>query len=251
MFLGHTNMTAATLTTNFAANYTGGNTRVLNRKNVALPNMAPTNPTDPTVFFVDIPFDTPFAVSANRNLLLQVNQRGNSNNNGIFTYPLDAHSGDNSVTRLWGTGGTGTLGNNYGLILCFKSSSGGGGGAVPRLVNSGLPRLGQSYGLDISQAAPNSVGLLFYGFSNSTWMGLPLPFDLAVLGAPGCLIHASGEIIEIFLTNAAGLGSKNNNVPNDPNLCGGVLFNQAWVFDPTANAVGFVATNAGRAVHGN
>jgi hypothetical protein len=180
---------------------------------------------------------------------LQVNQRGNSNNNSSFTYPLDAHSGDNTVSRLWGTGGTGSLGQNYGLILCFKR--GKSSGAVPVLAAGGPPRLGQSYSLDITQAKPNSVGLLFYGFSSVTWMGLPLPFDLAVLGAPGCRIFASGEIIEVFLTNAAGQGSKNNNVPNDPNLCGGVLYNQAWVFDPTANAVGFVASNAGRATHGN
>jgi hypothetical protein len=64
-------------------------------------------------------------------------------------------------------------------------------------------------------------------------------------------VLASGEIVLIVLTDATGNGTHNASVPNDPNLCAASLFNQVFVFDPTANSLGFVATNAGRATIGN
>jgi hypothetical protein len=135
------------------------------------------------------------------------------------------------------------------LILCFKTS--GGGGAIPQLTANGVPKIGASYQLVVNQAKTNSIGLLFFGFSKTTWSGIPLPFSLAVVGAPGCNVLASGEIVVVVNTNAAGIGTYNANVPNDPNLCKGILYNQVFVFDPTANSLGFVATNAGESIHGN
>ena len=54
-----------------------------------------------------IPFSTPFAVSATQNLLVEIRQTGNSSGNQSFSYPLDAVSGNNTTTRLYGTGKTG------------------------------------------------------------------------------------------------------------------------------------------------
>jgi hypothetical protein len=118
------------------------------------------------------------------------------------------------------------------------------------LQNNGLPKLGGSYKLELSRAVANSVALLFFGFSDSTWNGIPLPFDLAGLGAPGCKILASGHIVLVVPTDANGLATHDAGVPNDQNLCGGAVYNQMWVFDPQANQLGFAGTNAGKAVMG-
>ncbi|MCA8969647.1 MAG: hypothetical protein KDC95_07685 [Planctomycetes bacterium] len=116
--LSMTSYTAATLTNTFATNHTATPTTVINKKKIVLPNMG-SAPTNPDTVLVSFPFDTPFPIIASQNLLVDVNQTGNSNNNSLTTYRLDAFNGDTTTTRLYGTSATGTLGRNYGLAMCF------------------------------------------------------------------------------------------------------------------------------------
>ena len=73
-------MTPATLTSTFANNFDrAAPVNVFPRANFSLPNMPSTRSTDPTVFFVQIPFATPFiwpASGGGMNLLLEVISRG-------------------------------------------------------------------------------------------------------------------------------------------------------------------------------
>jgi hypothetical protein len=133
--------------------------------------------------------------------------------------------------------------------MCFRSQ--GGPGAVPLLSNSGVPSLNNSFKVDLGQAVPSSVSLLFFGLSDSNWNGLPLPFDLTPFGAPGCRVLAAGHVIDIVATDANGFGSHTYNVPNTQSLVGGIFYNHHVVFDPQANQLGFVTTRGGRGQIGN
>jgi hypothetical protein len=37
----------------------------------------------------------------------------------------------------------------------------------------------------------SSSPIIFYGFTDTSWSGVPLPFDLSVLGSPGCFVYQS------------------------------------------------------------
>ena len=120
-----------------------------------------------------------------------------------------------------------------------------GSGAFPALAATGTPQLGGSYSVDLSGAAPGTVAVLFTGTSNTSWLGIPLPLDLTVAGAPGCFLLASGTLITSTATNGNGQASQLLALPQDPTLCGAQLFQQWLVFDPIANTLGFAFSNGG------
>ena len=118
------------------------------------------------------------------------------------------------------------------------AGSGGGGSAVPLLAVSGLPKLGTTYGLDVSSARGLAPALFFVGVSRTTWLGLPLPLVLTGLGAPMCTVLASGEVQIAASTSAAGTATLPLQVPNVPGLLTRHLYHQVLVVDPAANALG-------------
>jgi hypothetical protein len=264
MWLGYTTYDHNSLTNVYATNATMPLVYVLGRKMVQLPNMPPSNPTNPQEFFIQIPFDRPFpwAQQPSLNLLIEVRQWGNSNNNSIFTFPLDAHSGT-TTTRLYASGSpgatSGTLGVGYGHVMCFLDKvkvsgqatafgkgcpgTGGPGNAVPVLAAVTRPVINMVYQLAISSAARNSVGILFTGASNTNAGGLPLPFDLAPVGAHGCSLLCSLTVITAPAIDAGGNGSQTYPLPNDRSLIGAHVYSQVAVLDTMANALGFAFTN--------
>jgi hypothetical protein len=129
---------------------------------------------------------------------------------------------------------------NYQVNCC-------GGGAIPQLTNTGRPAFNTSFTVNVVKAAPTTVAVLFTGFSNSTWNGIPLPFDLGQLGAPGCSLLAPGAVLQVANTDANGAGSTQVPVPNDASLCGAHAYQQWVILDPTANGLGFVTSNGGDA----
>src|SRR5204863_9766642 len=87
---------------------------------------------------------------------------------------------------------------------------------------------------------------LFAGVSNTTYVPTSLPLSLGFLGAPGCTALASGESL-FLLTNVLGSAVWQFAVPNAP---GATFYNQAFAFDPPANALGPTVSNAGQATVG-
>jgi hypothetical protein len=87
---------------------------------------------------------------------------------------------------------------------------------------------------------------LFLGLSNTTYGPTPLPFSLAGFGAPGCSVLASGEAL-YPLTNVLGSAVWQFQVPNFP---GTTFYNQAFPFDPAANALGLTTSNCGQGTIG-
>ena len=97
---------------------------------------------------------------------------------------------------------------------------------------------------------PRTWSQVAFGLSKATWMGNPLPFDLAGLGAPGCQVLASadGGLFVGATGNTADLAIA---VPNDRSLLGTTIYHQALVLDPNAgNALGAVVSNAAELVIG-
>jgi hypothetical protein len=121
--------------------------------------------------------------------------------------------------------------------------------AVPQLTNNGLPQLGSTYGLELSDALPSTFALLASGVSDTAWSGGALP--AALPGAPGCDLLVSPEVLAAVVTSPTGAASASIGVPNSAGLVGVVLFHQWAVLDGAANTLGIVTTNAGRATVGN
>lgn len=99
-----------------------------------------------------------------------------------------------------------------------------GGTAAVALRNPAA--LGSTYGLDIGGLpSTGSVSVLF-GFSNATWNGLPLPFPLDGIGAPGCALHTD-VVAALPVTSSGGAATFTLVIPTLPALAGLSFYNQA------------------------
>mgnify|MGYP001296829974 CR=1 FL=1 len=93
-------------------------------------------------------------------------------------------------------------------------------------------------------AAPGSPGLLLMGASDAAWGAVPLPLDLGNLGAVGCSVLASPDIVV-----PGGPADSNGSlalpvsVPPDPHLVGATVYVQWAVIDPAANPLGLVPSD--------
>ncbi len=123
-----------------------------------------------------------------------------------------------------------------------------GSNGVPDLqaAAGSTPQLGQQFTLQATNL-PLAGGPLFiaFGASSTQFAGLgALPFDLAVVQAPGCLILC--DVLAMGVTgNNGGSGSYSFTVPNDQALVGTLFFNQAYANDASANPLGLTVSNGG------
>lgn len=250
--VGYTTRTPGTMSTVFASNFDAGTpVVVLPRSNVTFPDQSPTPPSSPSQFLFTIPWPNHFAwvPSPGNNFLLDVTIYGNSFGNQIWGYPLDAGSGQ--TARLYGSPASATSGSlesGYGLVLGLVEWN---STAVPVLSSAETPQIGNQFPVTVSQARPNSAALLLFGVSNRTWGSLSLPFDLGVIGAPGCPVLASGELALSVATRTDGRGTITLDIPNNIYMLGGRFYNQYLVVDPPANALGLAVSNAAVGVVGN
>jgi hypothetical protein len=124
-----------------------------------------------------------------------------------------------------------------------------GTGGIPALTATTPPDLGQQFSLALSHLPP--AGGLFamaIGFSDTVLPGFgALPFEFAAFGAPSC--YAWCDIVSTdFRIHAGPSATYDIHLPNVPAYAGLVFFQQAYVFDAPANALGATTTNGGRAV---
>jgi hypothetical protein len=117
---------------------------------------------------------------------------------------------------------------------------------VPAIGVTGVPQLGTTYQPSVLNAPPSTFAVLASGLSDQTSQGQPLPLPLP--GAPGCDLLVAADVLEVAITNIAGFTQSPIAVPNQPALAGAELFHQWFVLDQAANAIGVVASNAGRAL---
>ncbi len=125
----------------------------------------------------------------------------------------------------------------------YGSGCVGSTGTVPVLVNDNgsLPRIGKIFiqRLDLYTGTP----LPLLGVSNTAWNGLALPFDLSVIGMPGCQMLTSGDAqLRVLAIGSATLVAIT--IPNDPALLGKTFYCQSVFTDVLANPFGVVLSNA-------
>lgn len=129
----------------------------------------------------------------------------------------------------------------------------GGAAGVPTLSFAGIPDLAQPVTVQVAGLEPgaNRFGALLLGFSSSSWSGGQLPSSLAGYGLAGCHLYVRPDAT-VFLPTNFGANSFVQTLPSQPWFVGTPIHCQYLALDPTApNAVGGVASNAGRIRIGN
>ncbi len=129
-----------------------------------------------------------------------------------------------------------------------------GSAGVPVLAAApaSLPWLGETLTCTLTNLPnlPLAVPFGLIGVSRQTWLGIPLPFDVASLGAPGCFLLTSVET-SVQLVNNMGVAQWQFSIPATVSLLGASFYQQALVLDPTANAFGAVFSNGAHATIGD
>ena len=103
------------------------------------------------------------------------------------------------------------------------------------------PQLGASFTATVSNIPPLALPRTFviFGASNTAWGKNALPLDLGFLGAPGCSLNVS---FDLLLSLGAGNQFKVA-VPNDSKLLGVKFYMQAYSAAVNANAARLVVSN--------
>lgn len=167
---------------------------------------------------------------------------GGSSTTGLFAAPL-------YDPRMW----NGTL-YYFTRPATWRSFEPGCAGAMgqPALAPAvgSSATLGQVFTLEVSnlQLTTNPV-FLQIGLSSSLWNGIPLPFSLAPVGAAGCSLLVSDEVI----VPGSGVSTATFAlpIPNVPAYFGAHAYFQALIFEPGANALGLTVSNGGEAYIGS
>jgi hypothetical protein len=101
------------------------------------------------------------------------------------------------------------------------------------------PWVGNDLDLAIQGGPAASVPLLgAIGFSSLQWGSVQLPLDLTFLGANGCSLQVSLDVVE-----SVGTPTWNLSIPDSPAVVGRKAYLQAFKFFPGANPLGLLPTN--------
>ncbi len=131
-----------------------------------------------------------------------------------------------------------------GHVSFFGQGCAGSNSKTPDTVFGGIPFQGNSaFALRMQNGNPNSLARLVIGLSNTTWSGKNLPLDLGFLGAGGCKLLASVDVMLTVGTDSNGDINIPSKVPVNNNLVGTTLYVQFAVADKV-NPAGLVTSNA-------
>lgn len=186
------------------------------------------------VAFYPVMLDQPVAMSQNENFWIaaeSINVKTSATSGAAAPGPIYWRRPPQGGTT-WST--TGLVANPAYQIVC---TTGSGTGAIPFLFSTTTPQIGQTFTVHLANATPNAPAFLFYGVSDTTWNGQPLPFDLTSLGFPGCMVFISLDVGLTATTTASGNANSPFPIPNVPSLIGSSFFNQWFVLDVSANTV--------------
>jgi len=116
---------------------------------------------------------------------------------------------------------------------------------VPALDHTGLPTLGSSFDIELTEAPATTFAIMVQGLSDQVWSGGSLPLTLPT--TQGCDLLVANDVTDAVITDGAGAASYPIAVPNTPALGGLEIFYQWVVLDGPANPIGLVTSNGGRA----
>ena len=243
--LGYTTRSPAAPGTVFAGAFSGPPVTVLAKQRVSLPLPAGPN-TSPQNWEIRIPFQKPFSYKAapGKNLLMDFRRTASSSGKSLSPFRVDAVKGRPDLTGVLFAAGPGASAGmafpGYGAAAAFLDTS--SVRSVPLLTPVGLPAIGRPFQVRFGLTRPRSPAGLLLGFSRTLWSGLTLPLDLTGLGAPGCTLLASPDLVIFTSTDWLGTGRMDLSLPRDPVLVRNRLFLQGMVLDPPANPAGLAWT---------
>lgn len=112
-------------------------------------------------------------------------------------------------------------------------------------------RLGRTMSVNLSNAHPNLVlAVLALGNSSQQWGGTPLPFDLGLIGIPGCQWRIAGDVLLTLPTGGLPGGRRRSShpiaVPNSTQLLGLDVFAQWLLLEQGPGGLTGAATRAVR-----
>jgi len=112
--------------------------------------------------------------------------------------------------------------------IAGTATIGSGCGSPSYIHNTNIPpRIGSTVAYRGLLGLPNSLALLAFGFSDTSWNGLPLPLNLQPFGsAPGCYAYNDWATTLAFTTTGTGLSWYSLNIPSDFNLLGYQFYSQ-------------------------
>ncbi|MCB9883178.1 MAG: S8 family serine peptidase [Planctomycetes bacterium] len=113
---------------------------------------------------------------------------------------------------------------------------------APGFVVNGVPGLARTVTFQVSNTAATTE-ILFLGASNTNYLGIPLPFDLSVIGAFGCFAYVSLDI-NFYAGPIAPVPVV---IPNDTALVGVPTYQQAWLLGDPGGKL-FVTTRGSRVI---
>jgi len=142
---------------------------------------------------------------------------------------------------------------NVGTISAVYAPFGSGclgSAGVPSNTASALPQLGQTMVANFGNLPPPGAAFLLLGFSRTTSVFGPLPFEMTGLGAPGCFGRVSPDSVQLLL-GSGGIATFPFAVPSSQVYLGMQFFTQALVLDQGWNALGAVLSDAAEATIGS
>jgi hypothetical protein len=125
-------------------------------------------------------------------------------------------------------------------VTTYGSACAAANGRVPRIAVTGVPAIGTTVAVTLSEVGAGLPAIFFLGVSNTNWLGIPLPFPLTSVGMPGCFLATSVEIL--LPTATAPVGSIGGSaavalpIPNNASLVGLSLYAQWLVLNPLGSS---------------
>jgi hypothetical protein len=124
-------------------------------------------------------------------------------------------------------------------LLCAS-----GGSSQPLIATADVPAIGKPLRIELRAAKPLSLAALLTGVAR-------VQFELSAVGAPGCWLLSSAELMLVARSDAAGRAAITLQLPADAGLLGTRFYQQWMVSDPAANAFGVAFTAGGNALVGS
>ena len=123
------------------------------------------------------------------------------------------------------------------------------GGVVATNVATALPRIGQTFSVEVSPA-PQGFCYFSIGFDRTNSAFGPLPVDLTSFGAPGCRILVRPDDAILMLGAPGSTLTLNAPIPNNPVLLCTPFYTQGYLLDPPANQLDAVSSDAAAGIIG-
>src|SRR5262249_7770120 len=130
-----------------------------------------------------------------------------------------------------------------GAWVPFGAGCAGSAGVPVLAAGSELrPYPGNDLTVEVAPVPANTAVIFSLGLSRTQWGGVSLPLLLDNLGMPGCALLTSGEASLLRFATSSG-AALSIPIPNQQTFVGLAFYNQAFVFDATANVAGAIASN--------